>query len=186
MKPADEVPTDAEGLGKLLTRAQAGDASTLPVLRKVLENPELADLLGNLAREAELSLIKAAAGENLVFKEALTRKLQLLRAELAGPSPTPVERLLVERIVACWLQVQDADTRFAQAKNLTFEGGDYCQRRMNHAHKRYLSAIKALALVRKLAVPVLQVNIARKQVNVAGTCVPSEPKAEAVEGPPAP
>jgi len=41
---------------------------------------------------------------------------------------------------------------------------------MDHAHRRYLSALKTLALVRKLAVPVLQVNIARKQVNVAGVC----------------
>jgi hypothetical protein len=41
---------------------------------------------------------------------------------------------------------------------------------MDRAHRRYLSAIKALALVRRLAVPVLQVNIARKQVNVAGAC----------------
>jgi hypothetical protein len=32
------------------------------------------------------------------------------------------------------------------------------------------SAIKTLAVVRKLAVPVLQVNIAKKQVNVAGPC----------------
>jgi hypothetical protein len=31
--------------------------------------------------------------------------------------------------------------------------------------------LKTLALVRKLAVPVLQVNIAKKQVNVAGSCV---------------
>ena len=37
---------------------------------------------------------------------------------------------------------------------------------MNAAHKRYLSAIKALALVRKLAVPAFQINLARKQVNV--------------------
>ena len=47
---------------------------------------------------------------------------------------------------------------------------EYYQRRMNHAHKRYLSALKTLALVRKLAVPVLQMNIAKKQVNVAGAC----------------
>src|SRR5262249_53345289 len=37
--------------------------------------------------------------------------------------------------------------------------------------KRYLAAIKTLALVRKLVIPVLQVNIARKQVNVAGPCL---------------
>src|SRR5262249_40582292 len=158
-----------EEVRKLLKRARGGDASTLPVLRRMLQDPEAVDLFGgDLAFQAEQSLIGAAAGEDLAFKEALTRKLALLRAELAGPNPTPVERLLVERIVACWLQVQDADVRYAQAKNLSLDWGDYYQRRMDRAHKRYLAAIKTLALVRKLAVPVLQVNIARKQVNVAG------------------
>ena len=44
--------------------------------------------------------------------------------------------------------------------------GTYFQRALTAAQKRYLAAIKTLALVRKLAVPVLQVNIAKKQVNV--------------------
>jgi hypothetical protein len=102
--------------------------------------------------------------------------MELLREELAGPSPTPLERLLVERVVACWLQVQDADVRYAQAKSLSLEWSKHHQQRMDRAHKRYLSAIKALTLVRKLALPVLQVNIARKQVNVAG--VVSDPMPE--------
>src|SRR5262249_48392568 len=106
----------------------------------------------------------------------LTRKLEQLRAELAGANPTPIERLLVERIVACWLQVQDADIRYAQSqRDCTLKQAEYYQRRMSHAHKRYLSALKTLALVRKLALPVLQVNIAKKQVNVAGTCPTVEP-----------
>jgi hypothetical protein len=45
---------------------------------------------------------------------------------------------------------------------------------MDRAHKRYLSAIKTLATVRKLAVPVLQINVAKQQVNVAGPCLPSD------------
>lgn len=153
-------------------RARKGDRSTLPALRKMLANPAIVSLLGgNLAEQAEQSYIRAAAGDDLAFKEALTRKLESMRAELAGPSPTPVERLLVERIVACWLQVQDADVRYAQnQKDCTFAQGEYHQRRQDRAHKRYLSAIKTLAVVRKLAVPVLQLNIARKQVNVAGPC----------------
>jgi hypothetical protein len=124
---------------------------------------------GDLARQAELSLIHEAAGENIAFREALTRKLELLRAELAGPAPTPVERLLAERVAACWLQLHDADIRLAQrGGKLTLAQADYHQRTRDRAHKRYLSAIKTLALVRKMALPVLQVNIARKQVNVAG------------------
>ena len=41
-------------------------------------------------------------------------------------------------------------------------------RRTADRWRRYLSAVKTLVLVRKLALPVLQVNIAKKQVNVAG------------------
>jgi hypothetical protein len=58
---------------------------------------------------------------------------------------------------------QEADTRYAQAKNLSIAWGEYYQQRMDRAHRRYLSAIKVLALVRKLAVPVLQVNIGRRK-----------------------
>jgi hypothetical protein len=175
MKTTEAVPTGADELRKFLKRAQKGDDSTLPVLWKMMQDPANVDLCGgDLAKQAEFSLINAAAGDDLAFKTALIHKLELMRGELAGPNPTPVERLLVERIVACWLQVQDADTRYAQAKNLALEWGEYFQRRMDRAHKRYLTAIRTLALVRKLALPVLQVNIARKQVNVAGSCVTTE------------
>lgn len=163
------IPPSVDELCKLVKRAQKGDASTLPVLRKMLRDPSATGLLGgDLARQAERSLIETAAGDNLVFREALTRKLEVMRADLAGPNPTPVEVLLVERIVACWLQVQDADVRCAQAKNASLAWSEFLQRRMGHAHRRYLSAIKALATVRKMALPVLQVNIAKKQVNVVG------------------
>jgi hypothetical protein len=152
----------------ILDRARKGDASALPAVRKMFEDPPLVEAYGNLARQAEQSFIRAAAGENLVFQESLSRKLDLLRAELAGPNPTTIERLLVERVVACWLQVQDADIRYAQAKALSLKWFEYYQRRMNYSHKRYLSALKTLALVRKLAAPVVQVNIAKKQINMAG------------------
>src|SRR5262245_53031389 len=105
----------------------------------------------------------------------MLRKLELLRAELAGPSPSPVERLLVERAVACWLQVQDADVRYAQAQpgGPSTAHNEFLQRRMDRAHRRYLSALRTLALVRKLAVPVLQVNVAHKQqVNVGAAALP--------------
>jgi len=172
MKSAELASKPAESLSELLKRGRSGDPSSL---QKILQNPDLVDGFGgNLAMQAEVSFVNALAGDDLVFKEVLKRKMERLRAELAGPNPTPIERLLVERVVACWLQVQDADVRYAQAKDLSTKWGEYYQRRMNHAHKRYLSALKTLALVRKLAVPVLQVNIAKKQINVAGTVIGKE------------
>jgi hypothetical protein len=163
------IPTGAEEMRQLLERAQGSDTSTLPVLQKMLQDPAMVDRLGgDLAWQAEIWFIDAIAGNNLSWREAIVRKMELLRADLSGPNPTPVERLLVERIVGCWLQVQHANICYARAKELSFAGGDYYQRWIDRAHRRYLAAIKTLAVVRKLAIPVLQVNIARRQVNAAG------------------
>ena len=46
--------------------------------------------------------------------------------------------------------------------------GLYFQKAIAAAQKRHLAAIKALAEVRKLALPAVQLDIAKKQVNVAG------------------
>jgi hypothetical protein len=168
-KPSTTLPATADDLENLIARAKRGDEGTLPRLRDLLRDPALVDALGgDLAGQVERSLVYPGAGQDLAFREAILRKLELLREVLAGPNPTPVEKLLVERAVTCWLQVQFAELRVAQAKNPTIAQGDYQQRLIDRAHRRYLSALKTLALVRKLALPVLQVNIAKKQVNVAG------------------
>jgi hypothetical protein len=172
-------PCDKE-LVALVERAQKGDKAALPGLRGLLQDPAAVDALGgDLARQAQLVLIDKFGGQNLLVKEALTRKLDLLRAELAGSDPTPLERLLVERVVACWLHLHHLEITYAGRESMSLELGAYYQRSLSAAHKRYLSALKTLAQVRKLAVPVLQVNIARKQVNVAGVCPAAEGEAGA-------
>lgn len=93
---------------------------------------------------------------------------------MGGPNPAPLERLLAECVVACWLHLHHLETIYAGKESMSLELGSYYQRSITSAQKRYLAAIKTLALVRKLAVPVLQVNIARKQVNVAGSCVAAD------------
>jgi hypothetical protein len=140
------------------------------VLRELLADPAAISLCGgDLAAQAEASLIDKAAGKNLAFQEALARKLELLRAEVAGPDATPLERLLAERVAACWLRMHYYEALLTQKEpDLSLAQGEYHHRRLDRAHRRYLSSLKTLALVRKLAVPVLQVNIAKRQVNVAG------------------
>lgn len=164
-----DVPKTAEAIRALLKRTHAGDEATVPVVRKMLQNPAYLRMFGGeLAAEVVSSFTNAMAGKNVGFREAVLRKLELLRAELLGENPTPLERLLVERVAACWLQVQDAELRYAQGQEeMTMKQGEFRQRRMDAANRRFLAAVKALALVRKLALPVLQVNIAKRQVNVA-------------------
>ncbi len=168
--PANDVtvPTSIADVRALLNRTVAGDESTVPVVRKMLQNPSLIPIFGgNLAQQVIDSFVSGLGGKDVGFREAMQAKLNQLRAELLGENPTPVERVLVERVVACWLQVQDAELRAGRGqKDATYKLLDFYQRRMDATNRRFLAAVKTLALVRKLAVPALQVNIAKKQVNV--------------------
>ena len=88
-----------------------------------------------------------------------------LTAELAGPQPSPLERLLVERIVLCWLHLHYAEALYVQhLEKLTLRQDEFFQQRISKAQARYLSAIRTLAQVRRLGVPAVQVNIGQQQV----------------------
>lgn len=167
-KLTDQLPRGPDEIRRFVMRAQAGDESTLPVLRQMLESDSFMDLAGNLATKFEDTVIGNAAGKDLLFKEAIARKLSQIRKEMAGENPTPLERLLADRIALCWLSLHDAEIRFAQAKDLTMKQAAFWQERIDRAHRRYLTAIKTLATIRKLALPVVQVNIAKRQTNIAG------------------
>ena len=88
----------------------------------------------------------------------MARKLKSLCDELAGMNPTPLERILSERVALCWLDAQGMDRRFADQSNLSFKDAVYRENRRDRAHNRFLSAFKTLATVRCLGIPALVVN----------------------------
>jgi hypothetical protein len=157
-----------EDRGKLMTlidRAQDGDEEALPVLRKVLdEAPKVARII-DLARNVERIIIEKMSGDDVFTQEAIPRNLKAMKRKIAGENPSPLERLLAERITVCWLELQYFQAIYAQnLHNLSITQSDYHQRRLDKAHRRYLSSIKALAQIRKMG-PAVQINIAEKQIN---------------------
>ena len=140
-----------ERLQRLVQRAEQGDETVLGELRAALDvNPWVWQRFGDLGRQAEAAWLQLVAGKNLLLLEATQRKAAQLRAELAGPQPAPLERLLVERTVSCWLQTHYADAAYAQLKGATPAQHAAALRRQNSAQQRHLQAVKALATVRKL------------------------------------
>ena len=91
-----------------------------------------------------------------------------MRIEVAGENASPLERLLAERVVATWLEVQLFSGLYAFGMNKeNLRQGEYRQKRLDRAHRRHLYAVKALAQIRKMG-PAVQINIAEKQINTSG------------------
>jgi hypothetical protein len=156
-------------LRDILEDAHDGDQKALSRVREILkELPRMANIFADLAKEAERAVIKRVSGADPIIEEALPIKLKAMKGELCGQSPSPLERLLAERIVACWLQLQYAEIVYAQnLGKLSIPQSEYHQRRLDKLHRRYLSSIKSLAQIRKMG-PAVQINIAEKQINSAG------------------
>jgi hypothetical protein len=79
-----------------------------------------------------------------------------MKAEIAGEEPTPLEALLVERIVSCWMlttlfEVQ-MSAQFIRGQTHRVAPAYLLQIARLHesASRRYLAAIEKLARVRKL------------------------------------
>ncbi len=163
-----ELATDKKNLMDLINRAQDGDEGALPLLRKVLDEvPRVARII-DLAKDVERGLVKKVSGDDVFTQEAIPRNLKAMRGEIAGENLSPLERLLAERITVCWLELQYFQAIYTQnLGDMTIPQSDYHQRRIDKAHRRYLSSIKTLAQIRKMG-PVVQINIAEQQINQAG------------------
>jgi hypothetical protein len=72
---------------------------------------------------------------------------------MAGPSPTPVERLLVARAAATHLQVAYYDARQAQARGLTPAQAKQFVLQQGAAQRRHLEALRALTRHQRLLAP---------------------------------
>ena len=67
-----------------------------------------------------------------------------------------------------WFETYQSDFVAATMKDIPLSVDEHYQKRQDRAHRRFLSSVKALAQVRRLLGPSVQVNIAEQQVNVAG------------------
>ena len=140
---------------RILVEQAHGDASVVPEIRQILDdNPEIWQYFGDLADKVERVWIKLYAGKHSPqIEESLLRKLAAMKAELAGEDPSPLEALLVDRILSTWLQTKYYELAVAAthaAKASAGRQADSVQKRLEGAQRRHLAAIKALTDFRKL------------------------------------
>lgn len=160
---------DSTDIDALTQRAEQGDRAALKELRALVrDEPAIWQQLGNSSKHLEKLWTEKLARDNPLLTESIKKYVDELRKEIEGPDPTPLEGLLVDRIVVCWLEVHQSEWQLATATDVTTAHISYLDRRLDRAQRRYLQAIKALAQVRKLLGSTTQINIAEQQINIAG------------------
>ena len=165
-------------LQALSKRAEAGEKDARRELRLMVRasSEEVIGRASDIGRKAGQTLARAASGGDPLIEEALYAKLDLMRAEIAGEDPTPLEVLLTERVVSLWMFTSLLEALLASqyrrdagrpSERLSPAYLIQQSRILESATRRYFAAIRELARVRKLeaTAPPVQVNT---QVNVLG------------------
>jgi hypothetical protein len=153
-RPVPYTPADPERLKEMLAQAEQGNGIVLPELRAALE-AHLAtwEQYGGLARQARDGWLDYIAGDNLVLRESLTRRLEAFEEDLTAEQSSPLEQLLIGRLVACRLLIECADLVCTRSLTGSESARRVARRRPEVAQRRLLTAIKQLACVRKLLKP---------------------------------
>jgi len=135
---------------RLIELANAGKPRALRLLRRVLdEHPEIWQEAGDLALLAQRQLMQAAVGKNQFARESLERKIEELKVELVGTSPSRIEELAAERVTATWLQVHHLDLLAASYPDQSTPQAKAVSKRQDQAHRRYMQALKSLGTLRR-------------------------------------
>lgn len=86
--------------------------------------------------------------------------------DMSKPGDTELEHSLVENVGLCLIRLQAVEAAYPERGNLKLI--DFWDRHLAAAERRYQNACLTLARVRRLALPVLLLNIADKQQVIVG------------------
>ena len=159
---------DWERFRDLLGRAIALQSAEVEELRALFaKHPDLWRATDYGRFGADFAPAAKAGGTvvNAVLQASLEGRIRALSRLQDGT----FERLLVEHVALCLVRLQWVESNYnrVMSREHALSLGDHWEGRLSAAQRRFLRATEALARIRRLALPTLQVNIGEQQVNVA-------------------
>ena len=156
-KPIDHKTATDVDLVRLAYNAD--DRAAAEELKR--RHPGVANLIrfggGDLAHDVAFQTVERIFPKSRFRTDAVWAKYKGMRAELDGPRPTPLEKLLVDRVVVTWLDLYHREGRLIRSEGESMRVVEHRDRLRDRAHRRYLSAIRALAQLRRLAPPIVTI-----------------------------
>jgi hypothetical protein len=144
--PAATEPCPFERLQVLSKQVKAGDASAIAEIQQILNsNDALWRHLGDVEKTTEAMLIEVADG-TAATKESVRRSVAAMKQSLLGARPTPLERMAVGRVVACWLFAHFVDRWCGWSIKVGGRASDLAKL-LEASEKRYQVSLRSLKLV---------------------------------------
>jgi hypothetical protein len=152
------MPT-REAFDDLIKLANAGDRTAIETLAKLLDDhPELWQQVGDLAKNSEMLLILKIAGDDRFTRDSIERHVKAMRESMATTKATAMEKLLIDQIIVCWLQLQWVNVQYPTAGESDIPAGRFILQQRESAQRMFIAAQNALATFRKFAPPQLGVH----------------------------
>ncbi len=146
----------AQEVWALIERSNAGDEEALPLLRQALSRIDDRALLA----EASLSLSEwaeqatrrrvASGQDRRGSRAAIAREMELMRREVCGPDPTPLEAILGQRVVMTHAVCCIMDALLADSADSPLIVRAFRAKNAALADRRLERAVLSLAKLRKL------------------------------------
>jgi hypothetical protein len=147
----DQTHSILARLRQLVEEAKQGNTNVLPELKKTLDQyPEIWRHYGDLAKHTEIKWLDLIAGNDACVRESVARTSRELKGELLAAGDSPLERLLIDRIILSQLIVSFFDTALAVAIEAPESRIRFLQQQLSMAQKRHVGAVRAIAEIRKL------------------------------------
>jgi hypothetical protein len=115
-----------------------------------IQSPAIETAKLELAELAEFAFTRAVSNKSAKTHDALEAKLKSLRAELAGPDPSPALRLAVDAAALCWA---DRWVLELAAATKPLEVSPALDRRRGWSQRRFLQALVCCERIRRLTRP---------------------------------
>ena len=148
----ESEPSAKQTLTRLVEAANRGGEGSLDALREWLnQHPETWREAGDLAAHVEKTWLRLASGGNKLLEESIRREADRVRQELSGASPTTLEKLLVDQVIACWLQLHHAQIAAGSDRPKSLMQARFHDQRLDRSRRRYFAGLKMLAQVRDLS-----------------------------------
>jgi hypothetical protein len=141
-------------LAILIEKANRGKENGQEVqeLRKFIdEHPDMANKHCVVAYSVRHGLMRKVSKEPGNF-ELFEREYELRRNQLGWKDASPIEQLMIERIMLCWVRLlwtEHYNGSFMQP-SIPMRESEYADKMFSRAHTRYVKAIESLARLRQV------------------------------------